>query len=638
MKTLLRKTTIIKSYPFLFFLLLTNISFSQNKLYNYPAEVPSTYKINTLDYYKELLNRYNINNEDENKDYFLKKYLLDISTSQKDMLSQGELYIGFTELENYLNDLLSEILPKDTISKYNMHVFPTRTTSVNAYAIGDGSIYFDISLFSLLENESEIAFILAHEASHILKKHGILSYKSYSNLSDGTYTGNILIDILLIKVRASKTSKVNLKIEEEADKTAIDLISYSRFSNKAEIECFKKFEDYHKIYQYHKPSLNGLLLYIETHPENSERIEYSNKYLENLKTRNNVIKGDFNPELMEKYKNIALDQYYESLLFNHSYYTCAQEAFKNYLLNSNDNTSLYYIVESLRRIIYLSPNKSEKPFITDMLQNKYLKGGKSILQNLDIFLNTSDISKNSKDNELFDQKATEFTNITETFNYFSKKAIERNCKEALLSIALYYNNDSQMRNQFLKKYLENKNIQNREFAELLIKSGSNISTKGKKQLIYLSNYSFPKDDLVNNKENIFKATDLIEKTKESLKDFSNIIFCINEINSDIGYKNQLLLNKLYSLVKTKSKNFNIFILEPEYYNLFNNLGINSVCFYNVNKSYLSNSSIIKTDLFAYKITVPCKKIKKIHTYHHYEKAFAKRYVNRSRNVFKRIIK
>src|SRR5438876_520351 len=46
-----------------------------------------------------------------------------------------------------------------------------RNSSINAAALPDGTILVNTALLGAIENESQLAFILSHEISHVLQVH-----------------------------------------------------------------------------------------------------------------------------------------------------------------------------------------------------------------------------------------------------------------------------------------------------------------------------------------------------------------------------------------------------------------------------------------------------------------------------------
>lgn len=75
-----------------------------------------------------------------------------------------------SEIEPYLQEIFDQIL------KSNPQLPPARLVLVrnpieNAYALGDGTVLFNIGLLSKLETKGQVAFVLCHELAHIYFGH-----------------------------------------------------------------------------------------------------------------------------------------------------------------------------------------------------------------------------------------------------------------------------------------------------------------------------------------------------------------------------------------------------------------------------------------------------------------------------------
>jgi predicted Zn-dependent protease len=66
--------------------------------------------------------------------------------------------------------------PSDPYIRYRFHVL--RDIEPNAFALPDGQVYVNTGLLAILENEAQLAALLAHEVHHAAGHHGILSYRS----------------------------------------------------------------------------------------------------------------------------------------------------------------------------------------------------------------------------------------------------------------------------------------------------------------------------------------------------------------------------------------------------------------------------------------------------------------------------
>jgi beta-barrel assembly-enhancing protease len=77
-------------------------------------------------------------------------------------------------LEDYLTDLVHRLLPPGT---REAGVFPSVhvliNPSLNAFAYPTGAIYVHSGLVARLENEAQLATVLAHELSHIVQRHTV---------------------------------------------------------------------------------------------------------------------------------------------------------------------------------------------------------------------------------------------------------------------------------------------------------------------------------------------------------------------------------------------------------------------------------------------------------------------------------
>jgi len=72
--------------------------------------------------------------------------------------------------QKYLN-LVGNTIVQSTESSYRWRFGLIKTDSVNAFATPGGFILVTVGLVKQLENEDELAFVLAHEAAHVLRKH-----------------------------------------------------------------------------------------------------------------------------------------------------------------------------------------------------------------------------------------------------------------------------------------------------------------------------------------------------------------------------------------------------------------------------------------------------------------------------------
>jgi len=83
-------------------------------------------------------------------------------------------------LEAYLDRVGRAVLPPGPAPERVRWQFRVlRDPYVNAFSMPNGSVYVNTGLLARLENEAQLAGILAHEVTHALKRHGYLKQRSY---------------------------------------------------------------------------------------------------------------------------------------------------------------------------------------------------------------------------------------------------------------------------------------------------------------------------------------------------------------------------------------------------------------------------------------------------------------------------
>ncbi len=158
-------------------------------------------------------------------------------------------------VQNYVNKVGLKIA-KETPRKLPYKFYVVNTDIVNAFALPGGYIFINRGLLLVLENESQLAGVLAHELGHVNAKHhakfmekmlgiNILYNILGSTIADKSY-GQLLLQIggLGVKLLSLKWSRDQ---EREADKLGI-LFSYKAgYDPKGLLQTFRIFQKLGKI-------------------------------------------------------------------------------------------------------------------------------------------------------------------------------------------------------------------------------------------------------------------------------------------------------------------------------------------------------------------------------------------------------
>jgi beta-barrel assembly-enhancing protease len=89
------------------------------------------------------------------------------------------LVISDADLTDYVTRLGRSLTPPGELERVTWRFRVLRDPLPNAFALPNGSIYVHSGLLGVLENEGQLASVLAHEVVHVTRRHSYLSNRSY---------------------------------------------------------------------------------------------------------------------------------------------------------------------------------------------------------------------------------------------------------------------------------------------------------------------------------------------------------------------------------------------------------------------------------------------------------------------------
>ena len=94
----------------------------------------------------------------------------DYSVFLKNLIMDGRLLYG-TPLNDYMDAIADNLLKDNPVLRSKIHIYILKTPIVNASSTTNGLILVNMGLIAQVSNESELAFILAHEIAHVAENH-----------------------------------------------------------------------------------------------------------------------------------------------------------------------------------------------------------------------------------------------------------------------------------------------------------------------------------------------------------------------------------------------------------------------------------------------------------------------------------
>lgn len=293
--------------------------------------------------------------------------------------STGNIIYG-TAANRYLDDIIDRILVNHPELRNEIRCYLIRSTEVNAFATASGIIGVNIGLLAQASNESEIAFILAHEIAHYAKKH-IHQKKEYKKEKINSEVEAYL-----------RYHTYSREIEMEADRYAIE--AFFSESNYAYAALGGVFD----MLQYSYLPFDEMIFqraFVEmpfyTFPdnyflENLNPIRSRDDYVDTLSTHPNVKKRRENVEnIIGKYNDKGRSLFLQpESLFKEIREICRFECINVFLTEHEYDNALY-------NIYFLKTNNPNNEFLDVALATAYYGLCKHKLQS-----DYSDVMRNHK--------------------------------------------------------------------------------------------------------------------------------------------------------------------------------------------------------------------------------------------------
>ncbi len=204
-------------------------------------------------------------------------------------------------------------------SNYNISVVVVDSDIINAFALPGGFIIVYTGILDMIENEEELAGLLAHEVSHINGRHSlrIISKDLSTYLLLASLTGDIggFSSVLIENSNMISNLSFSRKFEKEADLEGLNLLIKSKINPIGMANLFQKFESLNNSTK--KELLNTITLdstkvkssdnstnslgdfygekvteLLSTHPNPKHRIEYINQKISSFNKSSNFPKKD----------------------------------------------------------------------------------------------------------------------------------------------------------------------------------------------------------------------------------------------------------------------------------------------------------------------------------------------------------
>ena len=216
------------------------------------------------------------------------------------------------EMEQYLNDIVAELVRHAPSTSYSYRVRLISSNSVNAATPGGGLILVFGGLIRELENEAQVASVLAHEIGHVVKKHSHKAQALRAAASIAVTAASVFRPELVsgnngrvVNVATNAGfSGFSRKQELEADRVGLELLA------KAGYDINEAPSVFHIFSSLKGRGSGGLAALFASHPSDDQRIKQLEKLIDTEfraeKQRGGKINDPTYTRLASKYKRRTL--------------------------------------------------------------------------------------------------------------------------------------------------------------------------------------------------------------------------------------------------------------------------------------------------------------------------------------------
>lgn len=242
-----------------------------------------------------------------------------------------------------------------------------RDPQPNAFALPNGSIYVTTGLINLIDNESQLAAIIAHELTHVMRRHTYLHNRSNRKKfltinvmsAVGAYSpvgvvGAVIIAATTVApfIMIATMYGYSRDLERESDHRGIDMMISAEYAPEEMVNVLKVLDK----------DIEGenIRLFYNDHPSLDERIKYLSGYLGSRAGRVTP-QMELNRERAAYFRNMAPVMRHDlQLAINAGRFRSAVYLAQRLVDFRDDSENLFWLAESYRALGPRAPQLTQK--------------------------------------------------------------------------------------------------------------------------------------------------------------------------------------------------------------------------------------------------------------------------------------
>ena len=197
------------------------------------GDMPDDFKLNATEKFKKEWTDIQNEKASGNEQYKKRNFALESNFAITEMMLSGRVIYG-DKLGIYINKIADEVLKNKTRLRNELRFYILKSTVANAFSTNQGIIFITSGLIAQVENEAQLAFIIAHEIVHYTEKHNYEQFKKRDAILNGAGRKSTVT----IEEKLRSLYKYSKNHETEADTKGMELFLTTGYNPYAAITSF----------------------------------------------------------------------------------------------------------------------------------------------------------------------------------------------------------------------------------------------------------------------------------------------------------------------------------------------------------------------------------------------------------------
>jgi predicted Zn-dependent protease len=288
----------------------------------------------------------------------------------------------------YVRHIGQSLVPKAIeLERVSWNFRVLRDPQPNAFALPNGSIYITTGLIFLVDNESQLAAIIAHELTHVMRRHTYVQNRSNRKkfltmnimaavgaYAPGGIAGAVIIVVTTVApfILMATVFGYSRDLEREADLKGVDMMISAEYSPEEMVNVMKLLDK----------DIEGenIRLFYNDHPSLDERIKYLSSYL-GARADRVTHQMELNRERAGYFKTM------ESVMRHDLQLSISAGRFRSAVFHAQrlmdfhpDSENLFWLAEAYRTLGPRSPQLTEKELTNSAKKDAAKKRQKRTLE------------------------------------------------------------------------------------------------------------------------------------------------------------------------------------------------------------------------------------------------------------------